>query len=64
MSTTLTDRTVSTWADAVTLRFRVGGDGPPLVYLHPAAGLAWDPFLDKIAQQYRARPGVPGYHAG
>ncbi len=52
MSTTLTDRTVSTWNDRVTLRVRVGGDGPPLVYLHPSAGLAWDPFLDALAEHF------------
>ena len=65
MSTTLTDRTVSTWNDAVTLRFRVGGDGPPLVYLHPAAGLAWDPFLDKLAEHYTVyAPEFPGTTPG
>ena len=36
MTTTLTDRTVPTWDDRVTIRVRAGGSGPPLVYLHPA----------------------------
>lgn len=65
MTTNLTDRTASTWNDAITLRFRVGGDGPPLVYLHPAAGLAWDPFLDKLAERYTVyAPEFPGTTLG
>jgi pimeloyl-ACP methyl ester carboxylesterase len=65
LSTTLTDRTVGTWNDRITLRVRVGGDGPPLVYLHPSAGLAWDPFLDKLAQHYTIyAPEFPGTTPG
>lgn len=64
-TTTLTDRTVSTWNDQITIRVRVGGDGPPLVYLHPSAGLAWDPFLDKLAQHYTVyAPEFPGTTPG
>ena len=65
MTTTLTDRTVPTWNDRVTIRVRIGGSGPPLVYLHPAAGLAWDPFLDKLAQDYTIyAPEFPGTTPG
>jgi pimeloyl-ACP methyl ester carboxylesterase len=65
MTTTLTDRTVSTWNDRITMRVRVGGDGPPLVYLHPAAGLAWDPFLDKLADHFTIyAPEFPGTTPG
>ena len=65
MTTTLTDRTVPTWDDRVTIRVRTGGSGPPLVYLHPAAGLAWDPFLDKLAQDYTIyAPEFPGTTPG
>jgi pimeloyl-ACP methyl ester carboxylesterase len=65
MSTTLTDHTVSTWNDAVTMRVRVGGQGPALVYLHPAAGLAWDPFLDQLAERYTVHaPEFPGTTPG
>jgi pimeloyl-ACP methyl ester carboxylesterase len=65
MTTTLTERTVSTWNDKVTIRIRVGGDGPPLVYLHPSAGLAWDPFLDKLAEHYTVyAPEFPGTTPG
>jgi pimeloyl-ACP methyl ester carboxylesterase len=65
MTTTLSSRTVSTWNDRVTVRVRVGGNGPPLVYLHPAAGLAWDPFLDRLAQRYTIyAPEFPGTTPG
>jgi pimeloyl-ACP methyl ester carboxylesterase len=65
LTTTLTDRTVRTWNDTITIRVRVGGDGPPLVYLHPSAGLAWDPFLDKLAQHYTIyAPEFPGTTPG
>ena len=65
MTTTLTDCTVPTWNDRVTIRVRTGGSGPPLVYLHPAAGLAWDPFLDKLAQDYTIyAPEFPGTTPG
>jgi pimeloyl-ACP methyl ester carboxylesterase len=65
MTTTLTDRTVSTWNDRVTIRVRTVGSGPPLVYLHPAAGLAWDPFLGKLAQSHTIyAPEFPGTTPG
>jgi pimeloyl-ACP methyl ester carboxylesterase len=65
MTTTLTDRTVQTWNDRITMRVRVGGDGPPLVYLHPSAGLAWDPFLDKLAEDHTVyAPEFPGTTPG
>jgi pimeloyl-ACP methyl ester carboxylesterase len=45
----------------VDLRVRVEGSGPPLVYLHSAAGLAWDPFLDALATDRTVyAPLVPG----
>lgn len=65
MTTTLTDRTVPAWNDRVTIRVRTGGSGPPLVYLHPAAGLAWDPFLDKLAHGHTIyAPEFPGTTPG
>ncbi|OUS81985.1 alpha/beta fold hydrolase [Rhodococcus sp. NCIMB 12038] len=64
-TTTLTDHTISTWNDRITMRVRIGGDGPPLVYVHPAAGLAWDPFLDQLAQRYTIyAPEFPGTTPG
>lgn len=43
------------------LRVQIRGSGPPLVFLHPASGLAWDPFLDDLAGQRTVyAPLVPG----
>jgi pimeloyl-ACP methyl ester carboxylesterase len=65
MTTTLTDRKVSTWNDRITIRVRSGGDGPPLVLLHPAAGLAWYPFLDELARTHTVyAPEFPGTTPG
>lgn len=37
------------------------GDGEPLLFLHGAGGLVWDPFLDALAQRYRVlAPEHPG----
>jgi pimeloyl-ACP methyl ester carboxylesterase len=30
----------------------VGGQGPPLVFFHAAAGFAWDGFLDSLSERY------------
>ena len=42
-------QTVSAWRGRVQPRVHVAGDGPPLVFLHGATGLAWNPFLDALA---------------
>jgi pimeloyl-ACP methyl ester carboxylesterase len=45
----------------VDLRVQVRGEGPPLVYLHSAAGFAWDPFLEALATERTIyAPLVPG----
>lgn len=37
------------------------GSGEPLLFLHGAGGLAWDPYLDALAQHYRViAPFLPG----
>ena len=42
-------------------KVKVGGSGPPLVYLHAAAGPAWDRFLDALAEQHTVyAPDHPG----
>jgi pimeloyl-ACP methyl ester carboxylesterase len=44
---------------------QVAGQGPPLVYLHSAAGLAWDPFLERLASDFTIyAPQVPGTTPG
>lgn len=43
------------------LHVDVLGDGPPLLFLHPASGLLWDDFLVRLATTHRAyAPHVPG----
>jgi pimeloyl-ACP methyl ester carboxylesterase len=59
------ERSVSVWGGRLELAFEVAGDGPPLVYLHPAAGLAWDPFLEQLSQHHTIyAPQVPGTTPG
>ena len=56
-----TDQVVTVWGGRLDMTVRIGGDGPPLVYLHAAGGLVWDPFLDQLAQQFTIyAPLVPG----
>jgi pimeloyl-ACP methyl ester carboxylesterase len=52
MSTEISNRTVSVWDGKIDLGVQVRGSGPALIYLHPAAGLAWDPFLERLAESY------------
>jgi pimeloyl-ACP methyl ester carboxylesterase len=59
------ERVVPVWEGRLELGVQVAGTGPPLVYLHPAAGLAWDPFLERLAERYTVyAPQVPGTTAG
>jgi pimeloyl-ACP methyl ester carboxylesterase len=44
------------------IRVLTAGDGEPLVYLHGAGGLFWDPFLDSLAERHRVvAPEHPGF---
>src|SRR5712692_6270383 len=59
------DRTVSAWRDQVATRVKVAGSGPPLVFLHGAYGLQWDPFLDGLARSHAVyAPDHPGTTPG
>ncbi len=59
------ERTLGVWGGRVALRVRTAGQGPPLVYLHPAGGLRFDPFLTALAADYRIfAPEFPGTSAG
>jgi pimeloyl-ACP methyl ester carboxylesterase len=43
------------------IRVLSAGDGPPLVFLHGAGGLFWDPFMDALAASRRVvAPEHPG----
>jgi pimeloyl-ACP methyl ester carboxylesterase len=59
------ERSVPVWDETVELGVQVMGSGPPLVYLHPAPGLAWDPFLERLSSERTIyAPQVPGTTAG
>jgi pimeloyl-ACP methyl ester carboxylesterase len=63
--TTATELRVSTFDGKVSTRVHVAGDGPPLVFLHGATGLRWDPFLDSLAEQHTVyAPEHPGTTPG
>jgi pimeloyl-ACP methyl ester carboxylesterase len=68
MSTTTTpieDRALDVWNGKVTLHVKVLGNGSPVLYLHPAAGLVVDPFLEAMAQEHTIyAPEVPGTSQG
>lgn len=45
----------------IDLRVQVKGSGDPIVYLHPAGGMSWDPFLDGLAADHTVyAPELPG----
>ncbi len=45
------EEAVPVWNGRLTLHVQVAGQGPPLVFLHPAPGLHWDPFLERLAAE-------------
>jgi pimeloyl-ACP methyl ester carboxylesterase len=53
------------WDKKLTIRVNVAGTGAPVLYLHPAGGLAWDPFLYHLAERHTVyAPEFPGTSAG
>ena len=57
----ITERIVPVWGDRIELTVQVAGTGPPLLYLHAAGGMMWDPFLDALAESHTIHaPLVPG----
>jgi pimeloyl-ACP methyl ester carboxylesterase len=57
----LREELVAVGGGRLDLRVQIRGSGPPLIYLHPAAGLAWDPFLLDLAKRRTIHaPLVPG----
>lgn len=62
---TIQERTLSVWRDQIRSNVKIAGQGPPLVYLHGAAGLRWDEFLDGLAQTHTVyAPEHPGTSPG
>jgi pimeloyl-ACP methyl ester carboxylesterase len=61
----ISERTLTVWDGRLDLTVQVAGEGPPLVYLHSAAGIAWDPFLEQLASDFTIyAPQVPGTTPG
>jgi pimeloyl-ACP methyl ester carboxylesterase len=59
------ERLLEVWGARVRPRVLVAGDGPPLVYLHAVFGLAWDPFIETLAQTHTVyAPEHPGTSPG
>jgi pimeloyl-ACP methyl ester carboxylesterase len=59
------ERAIDVWGGRVTLRVKSIGRGAPVVYLHPAAGLHFDPFLAALSADYTIlAPELPGTSAG
>jgi pimeloyl-ACP methyl ester carboxylesterase len=59
------DRTLPVWQDKVATHVKIAGSGPPVVCLHGAGGLTWDPFLDRLAAQFTVyAPEHPGTNPG
>jgi pimeloyl-ACP methyl ester carboxylesterase len=47
------------------LGYREAGAGPPVLFLHGAAGAAWDPLLEQLSAGYRVlAPEHPGFGRG
>ena len=61
----ITEQVIAVWNGKLTIRVKVAGAGAAVLYLHPAAGLAWDPFLSHLAQTYTVyAPEFPGTSGG
>ena len=59
------ERALDVWGGRITMRVKTAGRGAPLVYLHPASGLNFDPFLAELSTRYTIyAPEVPGTSAG
>jgi len=55
------EEVVKVWDDQIDLSVKIAGSGPALVYFHPAAGLYWDEFLDRMSESYTVyAPEMPG----
>jgi len=47
--------------EQVAFDVKIAGEGEPVVYLHGAGGLSWDPFLEELSDHYKVyAPHLPG----
>jgi pimeloyl-ACP methyl ester carboxylesterase len=52
------------WGGRIKMRVKTAGQGAPLVYLHAASGLAFDPFLAELSTRHTIyAPEMPGTSA-
>ena len=59
------NQSVSVLGGLLDIRVDVAGTGDPLVFLHSAGGLNWDPFLHGLAEKYTVyAPYFPGTFPG
>ena len=59
------DEIVKVWDGRIDLRIRIAGQGPAVIYFHPAGGLYWDRFLDRLAEDHTVyAPELPGTTPG
>jgi pimeloyl-ACP methyl ester carboxylesterase len=59
------ERALDVWGGRITMRVKTIGQGAPLVYLHAASGLNFDPFLVELSTRYTIyAPEIPGTSAG
>ncbi|MFC9360423.1 alpha/beta fold hydrolase [Rhodococcus sp. NPDC057014] len=64
-TSTITEQTLDIWGGRLSITVKVAGAGAPLLYLHPAGGLVWDPFLTHLASRYTVyAPEFPGTSEG
>jgi pimeloyl-ACP methyl ester carboxylesterase len=61
----LQEHSVSVWQGKIQAKVKVGGNGPPVVFLHGVDGLRWDGFLDRLAHHHTVyAPEHPGTSLG
>ncbi len=60
-ATNVDERAIELRNGTMTTRVLVGGQGEPLLYIHGAGGLMWDPFVEALAERYTVyAPEHPG----
>ena len=60
-ATNVDERAIELRNGTMTTCVLVGGQGEPLVYIHGAGGLLWDPFVEALAERYTVyAPEHPG----
>ena len=65
MAADVRDETVEVWDGRLKLHVKVAGDGPPLLFFHSLPGLAWSPFLSRLAERHTVyAPEHPGTSPG